>query len=83
MVLSTFFLSLNGNLENLMFMVKAIQDALQQSFFLLHRTAGMLSAYYMYRFIISSLFLLASLELLKFVVFLVLIVSVKSLGYVM
>lgn len=59
-----------------MFMVKAIQDAFQQSFFFLQRTASMFSAFYMYRVIISSLFLLPSLELLKIMVFLVLIVPV-------
>lgn len=83
MVLYTFLQSLNGNLENLMFVVKAIQGALQQSFLFLQRTAGMFSAYYMYRFIISSLFLLASLGLLKIMVFLVLIVPMKSLNYLM
>lgn len=82
-VLYTFLQSLNGNLENLMFMVKAIQDALQQSFFFLQGAASTFSAYYTYKFIISSLFLLVSLELLKIMVFLVLIVPVKSLSYLM
>lgn len=81
--LHTFLQSLNGNLENLRFMAKQYEMLFNShtSFFREHQVLFIAS--YMCRLIYSSLFVWASLDLLKIMILLFSIAPVKSLSYQM